>query len=53
MRLAGFVDFEITWRAYIYDGAAQEGPARNFGTKGITFRARKRHQPQAHAKGVR
>jgi hypothetical protein len=39
--MAGFVDFEITWRKDIFAGAAQEGSAANFGTVGINFRARK------------
>mgnify|MGYP007059488087 CR=1 FL=1 len=38
---AGFVDFEITWRADVFNGAPQEGSAANFDTKGINFRARK------------
>ena len=38
--MAGFVDFEITWRKDIFSGAPQEGSAANFGTKGINFRAR-------------
>ena len=39
--LAGFVDFEITWRADVFSGAPQESSAANFGTVGINFRARK------------
>ena len=39
--MAGFVDFEITWREDVFDGAPQEGSAANFGTVGINFRARK------------
>ena len=39
--MAGFVDFEITWRADVFSGAPQEGSAANFGTMGINFRARK------------
>jgi hypothetical protein len=39
--MAGFVDFEITWRKDIFAGAPQEGSAANFGTIGINFRARK------------
>ncbi len=39
--MAGFVDFEITWRADVFSGAPQEGSAANFGTVGINFRARK------------
>ena len=39
--MAGFVDFEITWRKDVFAGAPQESSAANFGTVGITFRARK------------
>ena len=39
--MAGFVDFEITWREDVFAGAPQEGSAANFGTVGINFRARK------------
>ena len=39
--MAGFVDFKITWRKDVFAGAPQEGSAANFGTVGITFRARK------------
>lgn len=39
--MAGFVDFEITWRKDVFDGAPQESSAANFGTVGINFRARK------------
>jgi hypothetical protein len=38
---AGFVGFEITWRKDVFGGAPQAGSAANFGTLGITFRARK------------
>ena len=38
---AGFVDFEITWRADVFGGAPQASSAANFGTLGINFRARK------------
>ena len=38
---AGFVDFEITWRADVFNGAPQESSAADFGTLGINFRARK------------
>jgi hypothetical protein len=38
---AGFVDFEITWRDDVFGGAPQASSAANFGTLGITFRARK------------
>ncbi len=39
--MAGFVGFEITRRADIYDGAPQASSASEFGTQGINFRARK------------
>ncbi|HBY94654.1 MAG: hypothetical protein M5U01_03490 [Ardenticatenaceae bacterium] len=39
--MAGFVGFEITWRADIFGGAPQESSAATFGTLGINFRARK------------
>ena len=39
--MAGFVDFEITWRKDVFAGAPQESSAANFGTVGINFRARK------------
>jgi hypothetical protein len=38
---AGFVDFEIAWRADVFTGAPQESSASDFGTLGINFRARK------------
>jgi hypothetical protein len=38
---AGFVDFEITWRADVFSGAPQESSAAEFGTQGTNFRARK------------
>jgi hypothetical protein len=41
VRAAGFVDFEITWRAPVFEGAPQESSAWKFGTVGINFRARK------------
>lgn len=48
--LAGFVDFEITWRADVFSGAPQESSAANFGTVGINFRARKaRGEEEWHA----
>ncbi|HEX6818514.1 MAG TPA: hypothetical protein VF120_09085 [Ktedonobacterales bacterium] len=43
---AGFIGFEITWRADVYTGAPQESSAASFGTQGITFRARKPRDPQ-------
>jgi len=39
--MAGFVDFEITKRVDIFTGAPQEGSAVDYGTLGITFKARK------------
>jgi hypothetical protein len=39
--MAGFVDFEITWRKDVFDGAPQESSAADFGAVGINFRARK------------
>jgi hypothetical protein len=39
--MAGFVDFEITWRADVFSGAPQESSAASFGTMGINFHARK------------
>lgn len=41
MVAAGFVGFEITWRDAVFDGAPQSSSAAEFGTQGITFRARK------------
>ena len=38
---AGFVRFEITWRADVFSGAPQASSAAAFGTLGINFRARK------------
>jgi hypothetical protein len=38
---AGFIDFEITWRADIFAGAPQSSSAADFGTLGINFSARK------------
>jgi hypothetical protein len=37
---AGFVGFEITWRADIFSGAPQASSSAAFGTVGINFRAR-------------
>jgi hypothetical protein len=39
--LAGFVGFEITWRADVFAGAPQSSSAASFGTLGINFRAHK------------
>jgi hypothetical protein len=44
---AGFVDFEVTWRADVFSGAPQCSSAANFGTLGINFRARKSEQVRA------
>jgi hypothetical protein len=38
---AGFIDFEITWRADVFAGAPQSSSAADFGTLGINFFARK------------
>ena len=38
---AGFVGFEITWRADVFSGAPQSSSAAEFGTVGINFRATK------------
>ena len=38
---AGFVDFEITWKADVFSGAPQSSSAASFGTLGINFRARR------------
>ena len=38
---AGFVEFEIESRTDVYAGAEQSSSAADFGTLGITFRARK------------
>ena len=38
---AGFTDFEITWRAPVFDGAPQSSSAAAFGTMGINYRALK------------
>ena len=38
---AGFIDFAITWRADVFSGAPQASSAADFGTVGMTFRARK------------
>lgn len=48
--MAGFVDFEITWRKDVFSGAPQGGSAASFGTMGINFRARKpRNDAEWHA----
>ncbi len=38
---AGFVDFEILVKIDVFAGAEQESSASEFGTLGITFRARR------------
>jgi len=43
---AGFIHFEITWRAEVYSGAPQASSAADFGTLGIAFRARKPRDEQ-------
>ncbi|HEV2238304.1 MAG TPA: hypothetical protein VGR57_16700 [Ktedonobacterales bacterium] len=43
---AGFIGFEITWREEVYGGAPQASSAADFGTLGITFRARKPRDEQ-------
>jgi hypothetical protein len=49
---AGFVDFEITWRAEVYAGAPQASSAAQFGTLGINFRARKARDESEWAEAV-
>ena len=39
--MAGFVDFEIAWRADVFSGAPQSSSAAEFETVGINFHARK------------
>ena len=46
---AGFVDFEITWRKDVFNGAPQESSAADFGTLGISFRARRPHDDKEWA----
>ena len=41
MRIAGFTEFAIVSRLDVYAGAPQHSSAAQFGTLGITFRARK------------
>ena len=38
---AGFTEFEIAWKAKVFDGAPQASSAAVFGTVGINFRATK------------
>jgi len=47
--MAGFVGFEISWRADVYNGAVQASSAAEFGTQGIVFRARKPRDEQEWA----
>jgi len=41
VKQAGFIDFAITWKAPVFEGAPQSGNASAFGTVGINFKARK------------
>ena len=43
---AGFIGFEITWRADVFSGAPQASSAASYGTLGINFRARKPRDEQ-------
>jgi len=45
---AGFVGFEITWRADVFSGAPQQSSAEAFETVGINFRARKLRDVGSH-----
>jgi hypothetical protein len=47
---AGFVDFEITWRADVFAGAPQASSAAKFGTVGVNFRARKARDEEEWAR---
>jgi hypothetical protein len=38
---AGFSEFEVTWRAPVFEGAPQSSSAAKFGTVGINFKALK------------
>lgn len=49
---AGFVGFEITWRADVFAGAPQESSAAEFGTAGINFRARKARNEDEWSKAL-
>lgn len=49
---AGFIHFEITWRADVFAGAPQSTSAASFGTLGINFRARKPHSEQERAEAL-
>jgi hypothetical protein len=50
--MAGFVDFEITWRADVFRDAPQSSSAANFGTQGINFRARRPRDDQEWAEAL-
>ena len=43
---AGFIGFEITWRADVFSNAPQESSATDYGTLGINFRAHKPRDKQ-------
>lgn len=43
---AGFIHFEITWRADVFEGAPQSSSAASFGTLGINFQAHKPRNEQ-------
>jgi hypothetical protein len=49
---AGFIDFEITWRADVFSGAPQSSSAASFGTLGINFKARKYENEQEWAEAL-
>lgn len=49
---AGFVDFEITWRADVFSGAPKASSAGKFGTLGINFRARKARSEEEWAEAM-
>ena len=49
---AGFVDFEITWRADVFSGAPQASSAAKFGTQGINFRARRPRDEEEWARAL-
>ncbi|KJU86663.1 type 12 methyltransferase [Candidatus Magnetobacterium bavaricum] len=44
---AGFMDFQVTWRADVFSGAPQQSEAALFGTMGINFYA---YKPRAKGK---
>jgi hypothetical protein len=49
---AGFIHFEITWRADVFAGAPQSSSAASFDTLGINFRARKPRNEQERATAI-